>query len=102
MVSEQVGTHSYFFSLFLALGTARDGGEAGHRAFARAPLLAVQAETVEFVIGTPLRHIHLHLPVTLEIHYRAFRRVDRQLMDCLLYTSPSPRDRTRSRMPSSA
>ena len=25
-----------------------------------------------------------------------------QLKDCLLYTSPSPRDRTRSRMPSSA
>ena len=25
-----------------------------------------------------------------------------QIMDCLLYTSPSPRDRTRSRMPSSA
>ena len=25
-----------------------------------------------------------------------------QLFDCLLYTSPSPRDRTRSRMPSSA
>ena len=25
-----------------------------------------------------------------------------QLMICLLYTSPSPRDRTRSRMPSSA
>ena len=24
------------------------------------------------------------------------------LCDCLLYTSPSPRDRTRSRMPSSA
>ena len=24
------------------------------------------------------------------------------LMSCLLYTSPSPRDRTRSRMPSSA
>ena len=24
------------------------------------------------------------------------------LTDCLLYTSPSPRDRTRSRMPSSA
>ena len=26
----------------------------------------------------------------------------RQLTTCLLYTSPSPRDRTRSRMPSSA
>ena len=25
-----------------------------------------------------------------------------QNLDCLLYTSPSPRDRTRSRMPSSA
>ena len=25
-----------------------------------------------------------------------------KLKDCLLYTSPSPRDRTRSRMPSSA
>ena len=29
------------------------------------------------------------------------RRFD-QVSDCLLYTSPSPRDRTRSRMPSSA
>ena len=26
----------------------------------------------------------------------------KQIKDCLLYTSPSPRDRTRSRMPSSA
>ena len=29
-------------------------------------------------------------------------RLERLLDDCLLYTSPSPRDRTRSRMPSSA
>ena len=28
--------------------------------------------------------------------------VNGELKDCLLYTSPSPRDRTRSRMPSSA
>ena len=27
---------------------------------------------------------------------------DEQIKTCLLYTSPSPRDRTRSRMPSSA
>ena len=28
--------------------------------------------------------------------------VGRKINNCLLYTSPSPRDRTRSRMPSSA
>ena len=27
---------------------------------------------------------------------------NQQVYDCLLYTSPSPRDRTRNRMPSSA
>ena len=31
-----------------------------------------------------------------------FEKVVVQAMGCLLYTSPSPRDRTRSRMPSSA
>ena len=31
-----------------------------------------------------------------------FDNVDVENEDCLLYTSPSPRDRTRSRMPSSA
>ena len=30
------------------------------------------------------------------------RSYEIKIMDCLLYTSPSPRDRTRSRMPSSA
>ena len=31
-----------------------------------------------------------------------FEEIKKISMDCLLYTSPSPRDRTRSRMPSSA
>ena len=30
------------------------------------------------------------------------KRLVSEYSDCLLYTSPSPRDRTRSRMPSSA
>ena len=34
--------------------------------------------------------------------YGSVRRLLRRLNACLLYTSPSPRDRTRSRMPSSA
>ena len=33
---------------------------------------------------------------------RAWLKLTHRDMGCLLYTSPSPRDRTRSRMPSSA
>ena len=32
----------------------------------------------------------------------AIENTDELIVSCLLYTSPSPRDRTRSRMPSSA
>ena len=35
-------------------------------------------------------------------HWNAFEIVFDVYFSCLLYTSPSPRDRTRSRMPSSA
>ena len=37
-----------------------------------------------------------------EIHFSVDHRTISLSIDCLLYTSPSPRDRTRSRMPSSA
>ena len=38
------------------------------------------------------------------VKLRVYGRHDNEqdIKDCLLYTSPSPRDRTRSRMPSSA
>ena len=50
---------------------------------------------------------------SFSLHYRAPRvgrnpktgetvKLDGKYVPCLLYTSPSPRDRTRSRMPSSA
>ena len=39
-------------------------------------------------------------PIIEELERQAIDRV--QLYDCLLYTSPSPRDRQKSRMPSSA
>ena len=39
---------------------------------------------------------------TCAIRDKAEQKVWTRLRDCLLYTSPSPRDRTRSRMPSSA
>ena len=38
----------------------------------------------------------------LETHYKMDGHGLRLMRVCLLYTSPSPRDRTRSRMPSSA
>ena len=40
-------------------------------------------------------------PIIFELH-RTAGDVGETSMACLLYTSPSPRDRTRSRMPSSA
>ena len=44
----------------------------------------------------------LHLKELLEIELNAVTDNPVIIEDCLLYTSPSPRDRTRSRMPSSA
>ena len=38
----------------------------------------------------------------IKIFSNDLNRYPPQVSDCLLYTSPSPRDRTRSRMPSSA
>ena len=40
-------------------------------------------------------------PIKEQPFYHVFAEND-QVFYCLLYTSPSPRDRTRSRMPSSA
>ena len=59
--------------------------------------------------GTPLDEEHVdrpnderakHVSVTSQADHR--HHVDDHGKHCLLYTSPSPRDRTRSRMPSSA
>ena len=46
-------------------------------------------------------HIRQHLLPDLDALLSDYNTED-LLIDCLLYTSPSPRDRTRSRMPSSA
>ena len=40
--------------------------------------------------------------VTLDHLQLCLKVAEKELTTCLLYTSPSPRDRTRSRMPSSA
>ena len=43
-----------------------------------------------------------HREMTRQIWVGLYRYFVGEVYDCLLYTSPSPRDRTRSRMPSSA
>ena len=40
--------------------------------------------------------------ITTQGHLNGIFELIEQMQACLLYTSPSPRDRTRSRMPSSA
>jgi len=51
---------------------------------------------------TPRGEKVIRICVGTTCHIRGARQVQQQLENCLLYTSPSPRDRTRSRMPSSA
>ena len=45
---------------------------------------------------------NLVITTNLNGHWVEFYKVFEETLICLLYTSPSPRDRTRSRMPSSA
>ena len=53
-----------------------------------------------FVTNADAQTVELEEPLIL-LHDKKISNI-RELLPCLLYTSPSPRDRTRSRMPSSA
>ena len=57
-----------------------------------------------FIEGIDLFSIQLIWPITLAsgLGFICFFIFALRTYSCLLYTSPSPRDRTRSRMPSSA
>ena len=70
-------------------GYAADWARTGEEAIA-----AAAAETYALIL------LDLGLPETSGLE--ALREIRRRRQTCLLYTSPSPRDRTRSRMPSSA
>ena len=59
---------------------------------ATAPLRPEAAEAMMEALSQPANPSSVH----------QFGRAARALMDCLLYTSPSPRDVEESRMPSSA
>ena len=55
-----------------------------------------------FVTNPGLINIYTNLKAGSVSHLAAFNKNLIGCITCLLYTSPSPRDRTRSRMPSSA
>ena len=67
----------------------------GYKATAGAPLAGPAGPADGDIVEAALKTVHdPEIPVNI---------YDLGLIyDCLLYTSPSPRDRTRSRMPSSA
>ena len=74
----------------------------------KTPLLRTSNNTWEhpMYIHVALLHLCKHpvyfLLCSVMLNARAFIPSEQMLKHCLLYTSPSPRDRTRSRMPSSA
>ena len=70
-----------------------DGMHLGHQALTG----AVVNEAKERDLSSALVTFHPHPQEILHP-----RRPVQRICTCLLYTSPSPRDRTRSRMPSSA
>ena len=67
--------------------------------------VAANVETGDYVIG-PLDMIEVFVwrapDVSVRVPVRPDGKISTPLVDCLLYTSPSPRDGLLSRMPSSA
>ena len=55
----------------------------------------------KYIVGTKITYTHKPVEKMQELLLVVGPREEREYI-CLLYTSPSPRDRTRSRMPSSA
>ena len=53
-------------------------------------------------VGVPLLSMHSARELAHVDDLHGLARISASFLSCLLYTSPSPRDRTRSRMPSSA
>ena len=91
----------------VSIHTVGGVAQAGQTLMQVVPLDAPMAITARF---EPLMANKLRPGLPVHVHFTALQRVDTPTVTgtvttvsaCLLYTSPSPRDRTRSRMPSSA
>ena len=69
-----------------------------HQLIVRSP--QAPNKTIKLLHGTSMYIMKSEIKNRIETDYSTNLQI--QPKDCLLYTSPSPRDRTRSRMPSSA
>ena len=69
--------------------------------FSKIPVIK-DSDNDKSVFGSGAILIYLADKTQKFYHRENKTNIDEWLMACLLYTSPSPRDRTRSRMPSSA
>ena len=66
---------------------------------------SLASDAIMYVVSNGLGEYNSHVLPRSVREYYGFAEANpdfRHLQTCLLYTSPSPRDRTRSRMPSSA
>ena len=85
----------------------RNRGRAIHNRGRRSPnvfrgvLFNPQGEPLQYKASGGLAYLR-NYKADMGVRSGRMWRYDEFLEDCLLYTSPSPRDRTRSRMPSSA
>ena len=64
--------------------------------------MGVSQEVIFYILTKKMRNDGAYVTKAAVRKTRQTVRKMKHLCDCLLYTSPSPRDRTRSRMPSSA
>ena len=64
--------------------------------------IAKQRYLIDFTLASLARRKTKNIGLVLVFSLLVFALASVTLLTCLLYTSPSPRDRTRSRMPSSA
>ena len=83
--------------VFISCAVTGSGDTAGkHPDLPKTPEQIAKASIEAAKAGAAIAHIHVR-----EEDGTPSRRLD-LYKDCLLYTSPSPRDKTVSRMPSSA
>ena len=77
------------------------GGVVGTQAARMAVGLGAEVTVLERSLPR-LRQLDELFQGRVRTRFSSAANVDEEVLACLLYTSPSPRDRTRSRMPSSA